>query len=153
MTRGVKEGAAPFPGLHQFTLDTYLILLSVKKEVSSINFKVFGMTRPGIKPNSPGLLATLYPFIYMYICMRIYIYFYEYMHIHIICVYIICFIQIYIYTYIYIYIYTYIYTYISHHFVGRMFANGLGDWALILRRVKLKTHKWYLLSPCLNPTL
>ena len=29
--RGVGEGATPFPGKLQFTLDTYLILLSVKQ--------------------------------------------------------------------------------------------------------------------------
>ena len=28
---GVGEGATPFPGLLHFTLDTYLILLSVKQ--------------------------------------------------------------------------------------------------------------------------
>ena len=29
--RGVGEGVTPFPGLLHFTLDTYLILLSVKQ--------------------------------------------------------------------------------------------------------------------------
>ena len=29
--RGIGEGAAPFPGLLHFTLDTYLIMLSVKQ--------------------------------------------------------------------------------------------------------------------------
>ena len=29
--RGVREGATPFPGLLHFTLDTYLILQSVKQ--------------------------------------------------------------------------------------------------------------------------
>ena len=37
-----------------FTLDPYLILLTVKQ--GSI-FLVFGMTRPGIEPRSPGPLA------------------------------------------------------------------------------------------------
>ena len=30
-SRGVEEGATPFPGWLHFTLDTYLILLSVKQ--------------------------------------------------------------------------------------------------------------------------
>ena len=32
------EGAAPFPGLLHFTLDTYLVMLSVNKEISSAIF-------------------------------------------------------------------------------------------------------------------
>ena len=36
----------PYPGLLHFTLDTYLILLSVI-------FKAFGMTWPGFEPRSP----------------------------------------------------------------------------------------------------
>ena len=43
------EGATSFPGLPHFTLDPYFIMLSVKE--------VFGMTRPGIEPRSPGPLA------------------------------------------------------------------------------------------------
>ena len=43
--RCVGEGATPFPGLFHFTLDKYLILLSVKQEVSSTIFKVFGMSQ------------------------------------------------------------------------------------------------------------
>ena len=30
-TRGVGEGTTPFPGLHHFTLDTYLILQGVQQ--------------------------------------------------------------------------------------------------------------------------
>ena len=44
-------------GLLHFSLDTYLILLSVKQEVLSTIFKVFGMTRPGIEPSSPEPLV------------------------------------------------------------------------------------------------
>ena len=32
-------------------------MLSVKKEISSTFFLVFGLTRPGIEPRSPGPLA------------------------------------------------------------------------------------------------
>ena len=48
------KGATPFPGLLHFTLDPYLIMLSVKQ--SGI-FWVFGMSRPGIEPWSPWPLA------------------------------------------------------------------------------------------------
>ena len=51
------EGATPFPWFLHFTLDTYLILLSVKQGSIKYNFEVFGMTRPGIEPRSPGSLA------------------------------------------------------------------------------------------------
>ena len=51
------RGATPFPGLLHFTLDRYLILLSVKQRGIKYYFKVFGMTRPGIKPRSLGPLA------------------------------------------------------------------------------------------------
>ena len=43
----VGEGATPFPGLFHFTLDTYLIMLSVKQGGIKYLFLVFGMTRPG----------------------------------------------------------------------------------------------------------
>ena len=56
-----REGRYSFPWIALFILDTYLILLSVSKEVSSTIFKVFGMTRPGIKPRSPDSWRTLYP--------------------------------------------------------------------------------------------
>ena len=36
--RGVGEGTTPFPGLLHFTLDPYLIMLSVKQFVSSTIF-------------------------------------------------------------------------------------------------------------------
>ena len=36
-------------------------MLSVKQEVSSTIFKVFGMTRPGIEMRSPGPLANILP--------------------------------------------------------------------------------------------
>ena len=37
--RGVGEGATPFPGLLHFTLDTYLIFLSVKQGGIKYHFK------------------------------------------------------------------------------------------------------------------
>ena len=45
----------PFPGFIHFTLDPYIIMLSVRH----YHFWVFGMTRPGIEPRSPGLLAKI----------------------------------------------------------------------------------------------
>ena len=47
---GVREGAIPFPGLLDFTLDPYLIMLSVKQGGIKYHFGVFGMSRPGIEP-------------------------------------------------------------------------------------------------------
>ena len=55
--QGVGEGATPFPGLLNFTLDPYLIMLSVKQGRIKYHFWVFGMTRPGIEPRSPGPMA------------------------------------------------------------------------------------------------
>ena len=52
--QGIGEGATPFPGLLYFTLDPYLIMLSVKQGGIKYYFWVFGMTRPGIEPWSPG---------------------------------------------------------------------------------------------------
>ena len=53
--QGVGEGATPFPGLLHFTLDPYLIMLSVKQ--GSIKYHFLSMTRPGIDPRSPGPLT------------------------------------------------------------------------------------------------
>ena len=51
------EGTFPFLGLFHFILDAYLIMLSVKQAIIEYHFWVFGMTRPGIEPRSPGPLA------------------------------------------------------------------------------------------------
>ena len=57
-----RGGRYSFPGLLYFTLDPYLIMLSVKQGGIKYHFWVFGMTRPGIEPRSPGPLAnTLTP--------------------------------------------------------------------------------------------
>ena len=54
--QGVGEGVTPFFRLIHFTLDPYLIMLSVKQ--GAINyFWIFGMTRPRIELRSPGPLA------------------------------------------------------------------------------------------------
>ena len=51
-------GRTPFLGLLHFTLDTYLIMLSVKQGGNKYHFlKVFRMIRPGIEPRSPRPLA------------------------------------------------------------------------------------------------
>ena len=54
---GVREGATLFPGLLYFTSDPYLIMPSVKQGGIKYHFWVFGMTRHGIGPKSPGPLA------------------------------------------------------------------------------------------------
>ena len=48
----VGKGATPFPGLLRITLDTNLILLSIKEGFLSAIFKVFGMTLPVIELRS-----------------------------------------------------------------------------------------------------
>ena len=85
------EGATPFSGLLHFTLDLYLIVLSAKQ--------VFGMTRLGIEPRSPGRLANTL----LIRPMNIYV-----------CVYMYIFVCAWVCVYIYIYIYIYIYMYISN---------------------------------------
>ena len=68
-----------FPGLFQFSLDPYLILLRVKQGGIKYHFWVFGMTQPEIKPRSPGPLAnTLTIIISAFIWSGIYIYIYIY---------------------------------------------------------------------------
>ena len=59
--RGVGEGATPFLGLLNFTLDNTLYCWVLRKEVSSTIYKVFGMTRPGIEPRSPGPVVNTLP--------------------------------------------------------------------------------------------
>ena len=59
--QGVREGATLFPGLLHFTLDPYLIILSVKQGHIKYHFWVFGMTWSGIEPQSPGPLANTLP--------------------------------------------------------------------------------------------
>ena len=56
---GVEKDATPFLGLLHFTLDPYLVMLSVKQGGIKYHFWVFRMTRPGIKPRSPGSLAKI----------------------------------------------------------------------------------------------
>ena len=66
--KGVEEGATSFPGLLNFTLDTYLKMLSIKKGCIIYNFWVLGMTRPETEPRSPGLMVNTLPiYIYIYI--------------------------------------------------------------------------------------
>ena len=45
----VLGGATLFPRLLNFTLDPYLIMLSVKQGGIKYHFWVFGMTQPGIE--------------------------------------------------------------------------------------------------------
>ena len=70
--------APPFPRLLH-TLDLYLIMLSVSKVVSNTIFWVFGMTQPGIEPQSPRPLVNtqlIRPMARLYIYTYIHIYFF-----------------------------------------------------------------------------
>ena len=59
---GVGEGATPFPGLLHFTLDTYLILLSVKQGGIKYHFLKSLVWRDlGLNPGSLGPLANTLP--------------------------------------------------------------------------------------------
>ena len=51
-----KGGPFPFSELLQFTLDSYLIILSVKQGGIKYHFLSLCMTRPGIEPQSPDHL-------------------------------------------------------------------------------------------------
>ena len=81
-----RGGCYSFCGLLNFTLDPYLIILSVKKAASSTIFWVFGMTRPGIESWSPGpLVNTLLirpmagNYFLLIICVCVYINIYTYL--------------------------------------------------------------------------
>ena len=52
-----RGGCNSIPQLLHFTLDTYLIMLSVKQSGIKYHFLVLNMTRPEIEPRSPGPLA------------------------------------------------------------------------------------------------
>ena len=97
------ERATHFPVLLHISLDTYLIMLSVKQgSIDYYFFWVFGMIWPVIKPWSPGpLVHTLshkangpvYIHMYIHFLLSLYVYmFYS------------LFLSPYIYIYIYIYI-------------------------------------------------
>ena len=51
------KGASTFPEMLHFTLDPYLIMLSVNQYGIMYHFWVLGMTWSGIEPWSPGPLA------------------------------------------------------------------------------------------------
>ena len=50
----ISSNATPFPGFLHFTLDPYLIILSVKQGGIKNHFTVFNMSRPGIELRSLG---------------------------------------------------------------------------------------------------
>ena len=61
-TSRCTEGRYSFPWITPLYLLIHTLYCWVlSKGVSSIIFKVFGMTRPGIEPRSPGPWRTLYP--------------------------------------------------------------------------------------------
>ena len=55
--RGLGKGTTLFPGFLHFTLDPYLIMLSVKQGGIKYHFWVLGMTLPGIETRSRVTLA------------------------------------------------------------------------------------------------
>ena len=59
-----RGGRYSFPGLLYFTLDPYLIMLSVKQGGIKYHFLSLCMTRPRIEPRSPGPLANTLTGIY-----------------------------------------------------------------------------------------
>ena len=53
---GVEEGATPFPGLLHFTLDMYLIMLSVKqRSIKYYFFESLAWLKLGLNPVSPAI--------------------------------------------------------------------------------------------------
>ena len=46
-----RGGATPFPGLFHFTLDPYLIMMSINQGDIKYHFISLCMTRPGIEPS------------------------------------------------------------------------------------------------------
>ena len=59
---GVQEGATPFPGLLHFTLDLYLIMLSVKQDsIKYLFFESLVWLDLGLKPGLLGHWRTLQP--------------------------------------------------------------------------------------------
>ena len=59
----------PFPGLLHFTLETYLIMWSIKQGSIHNYFWVFGMTRPRIEPRSLRPLANTLPIRYQLVVL------------------------------------------------------------------------------------
>ena len=55
---GVGKGAIPFPELLNFTLDPYLIMLSVKQGSIKYHFLSLFMTWPGSEPRPIGEHST-----------------------------------------------------------------------------------------------
>ena len=60
-----RGGSYAFPWILHFTLNTYLILLSVKQGGIKYHFKVFGMTLTEIEPRCPGPLANSLLIVYI----------------------------------------------------------------------------------------
>ena len=56
-----REGCDSFPWIALLYPSYVPYCWVLSKEVSSTNFNIFGMTRPGIEPRSPGPLANILP--------------------------------------------------------------------------------------------
>ena len=77
--QGVGEGATPYPGLLHFTLDLYLIMLSVKQGGIKYHFLSLWYDSTWDWTRSPRPLVdtlTARPMSGIYICIYIYIYIY-----------------------------------------------------------------------------
>ena len=76
--QSVGEGATLFHGLLHYTFDPNLIMVSVKQGGIKYHFFEFwGLTRPGIKPQSPGPLTNTLSTEPMGLCQYIYIWKWE----------------------------------------------------------------------------
>ena len=81
--RGVGEGATPFPGLLHFTLDPYLIVLSVnikgkveqsRERSSALPYTFVQKLLKRESSGHPSLRLVNLLYIYTYVCIYIYIY-------------------------------------------------------------------------------
>ena len=101
---GVGEGTTPFPELLHFTLDPYLIILSVKQ--GGIKYHFSSLWKDSTWDWTPVIYifvcvcASIYLYIYIYIiclCVHLYIYVYIYIYMSVImCVWICVWIYIYV---------------------------------------------------------
>ena len=61
ITPRCRGGYSSFTKIAKLTLDTYLIMLSVRQGGMSTIFSIFGMTRSSIESRSPGTMANNLP--------------------------------------------------------------------------------------------
>ena len=98
------------------------------------------ITRPGIEPRSPGLLANTHARIYIYIYMHIYIYIHTHRYMY-----------IYIYTHMYIYIHTHTHAHTHTHIY--IYTHTHTHTYIYVYIYIYKTQKMVLELPCLKPSI